>query len=312
MIILIGGAGFIGSYLAAELHKKKINFLILDLKKSKVFKEKTKIVNILNIQKLRNYIPSKSTIINLAAVHRDDDHVKDYYLVNVKGSKNICKIASEKKCRNIIFFSTVAVYGKAKFLANEKSPKKPYNHYGISKKEAEEVYMKWNYEHKNNNLKIIRPPAVFGIGNRGNIFNLISQIRKGPFFMIGDGKNIKSLAYVENLIRFTLYLLKYKLKCSIHNYVDKPQMSLIELINFIKEQFNIKSSTKYIPYFLALLVGIFFDIFSKILKKKFRISKVRVDKFITESSYSANLLGFKPRYNLKNALKKTILEEFLK
>ena len=310
MIVLIGGSGFIGSYISHQLKSKNEDFIILDIKQNELFKEKTKIVNILDKEKLSNFIPENSTIINLAAMHRDDDSVDDYYLVNVKGSENICEIALKKNCKNILFFSTVAIYGKAHPLADEQTAQKPYNHYGKSKKKAEEVYLDWQKKGENHSLTIIRPTAVFGKGNRGNIFNLISQIKKGPFFMIGNGNNIKSIAYVENLVEFTLYLLRLKKKIKIHNYVDEPQITLKELVLFIREQFNIKTKLRYLPYPIAFLGGTIFDFLSKILNKKLKISRVRVEKFIIESSYSANLSGYKRTYNLKEALKKTIIEEF--
>jgi GlcNAc-P-P-Und epimerase len=310
MIVLIGGAGFIGSCIAEKLKKENKEFVILDIKQNELFEKKTKIVNILDKKKLEDFIPENSTIINLAAVHRDDDAVDDYYLVNVKGSENICEIAIKKNCKNIFFFSTVAVYGKAPPLADEKTDQKPFNHYGKSKKQAEEVYLDWRKKDENHSLTIIRPTAVFGKGNRGNIFNLISQIKKGPFFMIGNGNNIKSIAFVENLVEFTLYLLRLKKKTKIHNYVDEPQMTLKELVLFIRVQFNIKTRLRYLPYSIAFLGGTIFDFLSKILNKKLKISRVRVEKFIIESSYSANLSGYKRTYNLREALKKTIVEEF--
>lgn len=311
MIVLIGGSGFIGSYISLQLKSENKDFIILDIKQNELFKEKTKIVNILDKEKLSNLIPENSIIINLAAMHRDDDSVDDYYLVNVKGSENICEIALKKNCKNMLFFSTVAVYGKAHQLADEQTAQKPYNHYGKSKKKAEEVYLDWQKKDENHSLTIIRPTAVFGKGNRGNIFNLISQIKKGPFFMIGNGNNIKSIAYVENLVEFTLYLLRLKKKkIQIHNYVDEPQITLKELVLFTREQFNIKTRLRYLPYPIAFLGGIIFDFLSKILNKKLKISRVRVKKFIIESSYSANLSGYKRTYNLKEALKKTIVEEF--
>ena len=312
MIVLIGGSGFIGSYIASKLQAEKKNFIILDIKQSKLFSERTKIVDILDRQKLESYIPYDSIIINLAAVHRDNANVDDYYLVNVRGSKNICEIALKKNCKNIFFLSSVAVYGKAPPFADEQTIQKPYNHYGKSKQQAEKIYLDWNMKDETNSLTIIRPTAVFGKGNRGNIFNLISQIRKGPFYMIGNGKNIKSIAYVENLVDFIFYLLNYNKKYKVHNYVDGPQMSLGELISFIRKQLNIKTSLKYLPYSFAIVAGVFFDIISKILNKKFKISKIRIEKFTLESSYSANLTGYTPCYDLKDALKKTILEEFNK
>ena len=52
--------------------------------------------------------------------------------------------------------------------------------------------------------------------------------------MIGNGKNIKSIAYVENLVEFVFYLLSYKQNLSFINYVDGPQINLKELILFIR------------------------------------------------------------------------------
>ena len=122
--------------------------------------------------------------------------------------------------------------------------------------------------------------------------------------MIGNGKNIKSIAYVENLVEFVFYLLSYKKKLRVHNYVDGPQINLKELILFIRQQLNVKTNLKYLPYSIAFLGGIIFDFLSKILNRRFKISKVRVEKFIIETSYSANLSGYEPPYNLKDALKK--------
>lgn len=48
-------------------------------------------------------------------------------------------------------------------------------------------------------LVILRPIVVFGEGNRGNVDNLLNQIKLGAFAMIGNGKNKKSMAYVGNL-----------------------------------------------------------------------------------------------------------------
>ena len=55
-----------------------------------------------------------STIINLAAVHRDDVRpLSRYDDVNVQGAKNICEAASKHGINKIIFTSSVAIYGFA-------------------------------------------------------------------------------------------------------------------------------------------------------------------------------------------------------
>ena len=57
-----------------------------------------------------------------------------------------------------------------------------FNKYGETKSQAEKIYEKWLDEDKfNRNLTIIRPTVIFGPGNRGNVYNLISSIAKNKF-----------------------------------------------------------------------------------------------------------------------------------
>ena len=48
-------------------------------------------------------------------------------------------------------------------------------------------------------LVIVRPAAVFGEGNRGNVYQLLRQIASRRFVMVGSGHNRKSMAYVGNV-----------------------------------------------------------------------------------------------------------------
>lgn len=310
MIVLIGGSGFIGSNLASKLKKKKIAFKILDIKINKELENFTTLVNILDKKKLVRHIPLNSIIINLAAVHHDDEKKRDYYSVNVEGSKNICEAALLNKCKKIIFFSSVSVYGLAKPFADENFPQNADNHYGKSKKKAEIVYLEWSKIHKNNKLAIIRPTAVLGPGNRGNIFNLIHQIYKGPVFIVGSGKNIKSLAYLENVTDYILYILSLKKKIFISNYVDQPQLTLKEIIILCNKAFNNKNNIIKIPYVIAFLFAFILDLVSYIFNKKFKINRIRIKKLVSETSYQANFGSFKPSYSLKDGLRETIKKEF--
>jgi nucleoside-diphosphate-sugar epimerase len=70
----------------------------------------------------------------------------------------------------IIFTSTVAVYGFAKIGTEESGKIAPFNDYGRTKYEAEEVFKAWQAEApEERTLVIIRPTVVFGEQNRGNV-----------------------------------------------------------------------------------------------------------------------------------------------
>ena len=79
-------------------------------------------------------------IVLLAAEHHDDVRPTSlYYDVNVGGTKNVLNAMDEKKVNSIIFTSSVAVYGLNKKKPDENYLPDPFNHYGKSKWQAEEV-----------------------------------------------------------------------------------------------------------------------------------------------------------------------------
>jgi len=217
---------------------------------------------------------------------------------------------------NLIFTSSVAVYGLNKMNPNEQSEVDPFNHYGISKYKAEEQIVSWYKKNpKNRSATIIRPTVIFGINNRGNVYNLFKQIYNGRFFMISDGKNKKSMAYVENVAFFIKSILKNSLPgFNIFNYSDKPDLNMNELVSFFKDELKIKTFNFKIPYFVGVSAGIILDFISKLTKIKFSVSYVRIKKFCATTQYDSSKMkkNFNPPFSIFDGLKKTIEYEFKK
>lgn len=152
---------------------------------------------------------------------------------------------------------------------DENHPHDPFNHYGKSKWQAEEVLREWyNKAPTERSLTIIRPTVIFGERNRGNVYNLLKQIAGGKFMMVGAGTNYKSMAYVGNIVEF----IKYKLKnvaagYEVYNYVDKPDLNMNQLVAEVEQSLNKKIPSMHLPYPLGMLGGYCFDILSKITGK---------------------------------------------
>ena len=177
-------------------------------------------------------------IINLAAVHRDDvmDRSK-YYATNVDGTRNLCRIADEVGIKKIIFVSTCAVYGFCDPDTDENGVTAPFNDYGQSKLLAEQLLRDWyDNEPETRQLFIVRPTVVFGEGNRGNVYNLLDQINRKRFVMIGKGLNRKSIAYVGNVAAYLLYAATKTDGFSLVNYADKPDLTMNELILNVRRE----------------------------------------------------------------------------
>ena len=314
-VFLIGGSGFVGTHLSRRLNEKQINFCIGDLQASVEFSNKSMLLDVRSAVDLATHLEC-DTIVNLAAVHRDDvTDMNEYRSTNVEGARVLCQVCEEKGLNKIVFTSSVAVYGFAPPGTGENGAIDPFNEYGRTKALAEDVYREWREKDpENRSLIIVRPTVVFGEGNRGNVYNLLNQINSGAFAMIGNGKNKKSMAYVENLAAFLVKCIESDEKYAVYNYVDTPDFTMNELVSLVRGKLRGKFSVGIrIPKFIGLMAGYTADILSK-LGVRLPISSIRVKKFCASSEFSsakADLDGFEAPYTLREGLDRTLEAEFI-
>jgi nucleoside-diphosphate-sugar epimerase len=315
-LLIIGGSGFIGTRFCQRVRSNpEVNFKIIDKVNIGLFRSQT-ILSDVRFPIDSGNLPEVDILINLAAEHRDDVRPLSLYdEVNVDGAKNVCNLARAKGVNKIIFTSSVAVYGFALLGTNESGAIAPFNDYGRTKWEAEQVYKKWQAEDpENRTLVIVRPTVVFGERNRGNVFNLLKQIASGKFVMVGNGLNRKSMAYVENVAAFLEYSLSFKPGVHIYNYIDKPDFTMNALVAHVNKLLGKSAEIKFrLPFALGLFIGSCFDFIAKISGKKFPISSIRVKKFCANSVYESAIesTGFIPPVPLMEAIEKTVRFEFI-
>jgi GlcNAc-P-P-Und epimerase len=314
-ICIIGGAGFVGSRLIHLLNNNN-KVTILDKNLSKIYPELSVLCDIRDAGRLRELLHGYELVVHLAAEHSDDvSPVSLYYDVNVQGTQNILNAMDVYGIRNLIFTSSVAIYGLNKSNPDESSPADPYNHYGKSKWQAEEALRGWYREDPNNrSLTVLRPTVIFGERNRGNVYNLLHQISSGKFIMVGKGTNLKSMAYVDNVAAFLNYCIEtlepsYKL----FNYVDKPDLTTNELVQLVENSLNKNLLSVRLPFWLGYLGGMGFDLFAKISGKKYPVSVIRIKKFSATTQFNstaAHSSGFIAPFTLKEGLYRTLQYEF--
>lgn len=315
-ILVTGGSGFIGSRLVEKLLENGHSVQIFDKVISSRYPDITRIGDIRDAEAVNKAVKGVDLVYNLAAEHRDDVRpISLYYEVNVNGTKILADACATNGVKRIIFTSSVAIYGLNAGTPSEKTPPKPFNDYGKSKLQAEEVLHQWHGADTSRQLAIVRPTVVFGEGNRGNVFNLVKQITSGRFVMVGNGCNRKSMAYVGNVAAFLVFLAGSLVDdITTCNYADKPDLSMNELIGQVRK-FMGKSSgyLPRLPYFVGLIGGACLDGLGKVTGRSFPVSSVRVKKFCADTSISVDMLhesGFSPPYTLDQGMHHFLKYEF--
>lgn len=317
-ITLIGASGFVGTRLLGLLSENQEQYTLrnIDKQQSHFFPQVTEIGDVRDVDTLKEKLHDTDVVVLLAAEHRDDVIPTTlYYDVNVGGMRNVLQAMEANGVKRIVFTSSVAVYGLNKENPNEEHPKDPFNHYGKSKWEAEQVLQEWHKEHPDWNINILRPTVIFGERNRGNVYNLLKQISSGKFLMVGKGENKKSMAYVGNIVAFIKFLIDEKRNgYNVFNYIDKPDFNMNELIAHVSKVLNKHIPSTHFPYWLGMLGGKCFDLLAWVTGKKLAISSVRVKKFCATTEFDATKAhssGFVAPYTLGDGLARTLTFEFI-
>ena len=125
-----------------------------------------------------------------------------YYKVNRDLTIEIAKHAKEKGVKQFIFMSSGIVYHASKSLKGDVKTKdtlpNPNDFYGDSKLQAENGLKE--LESDAFKVCILRPPMIYGPGNKGNLPRLGWLATKTPIFPAWHNK--RSMLYVENLAEF--------------------------------------------------------------------------------------------------------------
>jgi nucleoside-diphosphate-sugar epimerase len=313
LIGVIGGSGFIGTWLVERLLTRDHAVRIIDVNPSARYPEFSVAADVRDRDALHAACRDCDILYNLAAEHSDDVRpVELYHQVNVVGARNTCDIAERLHVDRVIFTSTVAVYGLPESEVDETAAVRPFNEYGRTKLEAELVFRAWAEGAAGRSLTIVRPTVVFGPSNRGNVYLLLEQITRGRPVVIGDGGNRKSMAYVGNLAEFLVHALGFGPGVHLYNYADKPDLDMNALVTLAGQALGRRGPVR-IPYVFAMAAGTICDYLGRLTGRQLPISRIRVKKYAANTRFAANRLanaGFKPPHALHDALLATIRHEF--
>lgn len=310
-MLITGGSGFIGRYFTDRL--KQAEVILFDLRPPDYISHATYIKGDVRDEKsLLQSAQGCDLIIHLAAMHHDFG-IEDsaYFDTNVNGARNVIAAAEKHDIRQIINFSSVAVYGNKgnPGPTTEETSPEPTNPYGHSKLEAEHLLLRWAQDSQNRKLINVRSTVVFGPFNLANVLNLIKAIDQGLYFHVGEGKNIKSLAYVENIVDASFFALeKASFGGFTFNYVDEPQLSSHQIANMQARMLGKKIHLRF-PLWFALLLSKPFDWAIRLSGKNLKISSKRVLKLNTQTYHEAKAikaLGFQARHCMEDGMERMI------
>lgn len=127
--------------------------------------------------------------------------IREFYDVNVEGTRNLLNAGAHAKLQRAVIMSSNSPCGcnpHRDHLFDEDSPYTPYMNYGRSKMEMEKVVHEFQAG-GNIQTAIIRAPWFYGPHQPPRQKLFFDMIRDGKGPIVGDGNNLRSMAFCENL-----------------------------------------------------------------------------------------------------------------
>ena len=145
--LIIGGSGYVGTNWARRLVEKKRfdKIIFADIRPpSGALPNECEFVKCDVRQPLRFPNLKPQWVFHFAAVHREPGHEREeYFDTNLPGARNVNAFLEESGCENLLFTSSISVYGPLKKPTSEKCPLYPATSYGISKLSSELIHETW-------------------------------------------------------------------------------------------------------------------------------------------------------------------------
>ena len=295
LIVVTGGAGFIGSHIAWELVKDNEVIVIDNLYtgKEENVPPGAKLVraDIRDYESIAKLISHADYVFHEAAQVSVVESIQDPIFteeVNVIGTLNVLKALLDGHGK-LVFASSAAVYGDNPNLPlRETERPKPLSPYGVTKATAEEYLRVFN-ELYGVPTVALRYFNVFGPRQSANQYAGVISIfinralNNEPLVIFGDGKQTRDFVYVKDVVRANILAAESRRSNGkVFNVATGRQTTILELAMKIIEITGSNSSV----------------LFDKPRPGDIRHSLADISEI--------RKLGFEPKFSLEEGLKKTV------
>lgn len=248
-VLITGGAGYIGTELCVKLNKnpKVKEIIVLDnlsrgnynlFLHSQIKPGKLRFVkaDLLDSRTLDKVVKDVDVVYHLAAENRDDEKLHHLHeQINNWGTAELTYAIEESNVKQVIYLSSIGVYGNAKDENNSKSTVEPNTSLGSSKRRGEQHIERLGTKIKTH---ILRLGEVFGYGASLNMDGLLNGFMFDSHFVDrisvqGNGKQEQSFISLHKTSEILSNLLDHDLAGGIYNLVDEKK-SILDLIDSLK------------------------------------------------------------------------------
>ncbi|MEE4383832.1 MAG: NAD-dependent epimerase/dehydratase family protein [Pseudomonadales bacterium] len=249
-------------------------------------------------------------VFHLAASYRQEHaDISEFREVNVEGTRHLLLASRKAGVGRFVHCSTVGIHGQIDAPpADESYRPAPNDHYQRSKYEAELLVR----EHLADGLPgaVLRPAAIFGPGDR-RLLKLFRAIDRGFFVMLGSGRTLYHLVYIDDLVdAFLLAATREEALGETFIVAGERACTLEELVGVIADALEVPAPGMRLPLWPVQAAAVLCEWACRPLGLSPPLHRRRVEFFDMDRSFTTEkarrLLGFTPRVSLEEGIARTV------
>jgi len=300
-VVVTGANGFIGGILCNALVQEGIEAIGVIRKNARVPFNGTDITWLRRDEQAWNVLNGLSgidTVVHLSGVTSGVDEALLHH-INVTETQKLFDKACQLGAKRFVFLSTVKVHGEMSTTPfTEKSPFNPMTPYARSKFMAEQVLLEAN-QNQGIDLVILRPPAVYGPGMKGNLLKILMLLKMDVPILVPEKSGLRSLVYVHNLVDVILHIIRQQSPLNTAFLVaDGEDLSFTDLLAHLIACMKSRSRIIKCPVVLWRLAGLL-PFFQGYIGRATACLQVENARLLKE-------LRWRPVFRAKEALEQTV------
>jgi nucleoside-diphosphate-sugar epimerase len=305
--LVTGAGGFIGSHLIRYLAMRRWAVRAMDVHGAAGTLDgniEYRVCDIRDEAALSQALDGVDYVFNLASVHLDvHATLEQFQSVNVRALERLVELSARARIRRLIQVSSVGVYGHvASPPAREDAPLHPENDYERTKAAGEEVARR-AADRERVDLVIVRPSWVYGAGCP-RTEKLLKSLRKGRFFYIGPGGNLRHPLYIDDFLEGVELTARAPQQVAgrTFNLAGPRWMTVKEMVSQFARAIEVPPPTLHAPRWMGMTVGWAAEQVSAVVGAEPPISRRTLAFFENNNAFDISAaraaFGFDPRTEL--------------
>lgn len=290
-----GGSGFVGQHFKNVAQARSYNVVLLP---------RQLFLGAKDGRALKDHLTGVSSLVHLAGLahwHSRDanEQTSKFHEANVVFSKQVMQVAISSGIKKFVFLSSVKAVAERStkdgkvgpVVIDESLEPAPEDSYGRSKLEAERALSHCAVD-AGMGLIVLRPPLVYGVGQKGNMWRVVKAIENGMPLPFGAINNLRSLISVDNLCDAILAVIRNRTVSHGAYFLKDVDISTPDLCRCIARAHNRSPRLFHVPPPVLVAIARLFG--------KRNVAERLTGSLVVDGEAFKRDFGWEPQYKIED------------